>query len=100
MKRTTARYLNINGTPNWRSAHSRIVYAVITIILFQLSFNCTTVQEKKATGTLRVVGKMRKVMQVGDLSVAVNLDTISNKSHLYGVGPLDSLRGEIMLLDG
>ncbi|MBL0335613.1 MAG: acetolactate decarboxylase [Chitinophagaceae bacterium] len=43
---------------------------------------------------------MMNVMRKGELSGTINLDTISNKEHLYGVGPVEYLRGELLIIDG
>lgn len=48
----------------------------------------------------RVVGAMRKVMWEGNLQNNIYLDTISQKSHLFGLGPMENLAGEIMIVDG
>ena len=42
---------------------------------------------------------MKNVMMNGDLSVHLDIDTL-NKLHLYGLGPVAELKGEIMILDG
>lgn len=55
-------------------------------------------QQKNHKAT--VVGEMRKVMREGRLQGIVDLDTISDKSSLYGLGPLEYLRGEILVFDG
>ena len=47
-----------------------------------------------------IVGAMKNVMWQGDLKGKINLDTISNKKHLYGLGPIEGLKGEILILDG
>jgi acetolactate decarboxylase len=47
-----------------------------------------------------ISGAMRNVMQKGDLSNTIYLDTISNKQHLYGLGPLEGLKGELLIIDG
>lgn len=47
-----------------------------------------------------IVGEMRNVMHKGELFGTIDLDTISNKSHLYGLGPVEYLRGEILIVDG
>lgn len=39
-------------------------------------------------------------MWKGRLGSMINLDTIANKEHLYGLGPLEGLRGEILIIDG
>lgn len=48
---------------------------------------------------VKVSGAMRNIMMEGDLSAHINLDTI-DKTHLYGLGPIANLKGEIMILDG
>src|SRR5690606_27453728 len=40
------------------------------------------------------------VMHKGELSGIIDIDTISNKTHLYGLGPLEGLAGEILIIDG
>lgn len=56
-----------------------------------------------ATGTsnqVHIVGEMRNVMHKGELSGTISIDTISNKNHLYGLGPVEYLTGEILIIDG
>jgi len=43
---------------------------------------------------------MKDVMWKGELFGKINLDTIRNKHHLFGFGPMAYLRGEILILDG
>lgn len=43
---------------------------------------------------------MKNVMHKGELFGTINLDTIQNKTHLYGLGPLEYLRGELLIIDG
>lgn len=47
-----------------------------------------------------VIGAMKNVMWKGELKGNILLDTITNKKHLYGMGPLEGLKGEIMIIDG
>lgn len=49
--------------------------------------------------TIYVSGAMRNIMMKGDLSAKIDLDTL-NKKHLYGLGPVANLKGEIMIIDG
>src|SRR5690606_38125383 len=58
------------------------------------------VSEIHSLNSVKVVGAMRNVMHKGELSGVVDIDTISNKKHLYGLGPLEGLAGEILLIDG
>jgi len=49
---------------------------------------------------VKIVGQMKNVMRKGQLHANINLDTIADKSHLYGLGPLAFLKGEIMVYEG
>ena len=47
-----------------------------------------------------IIGAMKNVMKKGELYGNIDLDTISNKQHLFGLGPVEYLTGEIMIIDG
>jgi acetolactate decarboxylase len=47
-----------------------------------------------------IVGAMKNVMHKGELFGTIDLDTIANKEHLYGIGPLEYLKGELLIIDG
>ncbi len=47
-----------------------------------------------------IIGKMKNVMWKGQLYGNIDLDTITYKQHLYGLGPVEYLTGEIMVFDG
>jgi len=49
---------------------------------------------------VHIVGQMKDVMWKGELFGKINTDTIRNKHHLFGFGPLAYLRGEVLILDG
>lgn len=49
---------------------------------------------------VHIVGEMKDVMWKGELFGKINTDTIRNKHHLFGFGPLAYLRGEVLILDG
>lgn len=48
---------------------------------------------------VKVSGAMKNIMMQGDLSAHINLDTL-NKRHLFALGPVAGLKGEIMILNG
>lgn len=50
--------------------------------------------------TVKVVGAMRNVMWKGQLYGTINLDTIHSKENLYGLGPVEYLSGELLIVDG
>jgi acetolactate decarboxylase len=68
--------------------------------------SCQTNSTKKETETnqldpsVKIVGAMQNVMHKGELFATINIDTIRNQRHLYGLGPVEYLQGEIMIIDG
>ncbi|WP_300353362.1 acetolactate decarboxylase [Fluviicola sp.] len=55
---------------------------------------------QRTGNTVTIVGEMKNVMWKGELDGKINLDTIANKTNLYGFGPLEYLAGEILIIDG
>lgn len=49
---------------------------------------------------VHVTGTMRHVMHDGQLAGTIDLDTLSQKIHLYGLGPVEYLTGELLIVDG
>lgn len=49
---------------------------------------------------IQVIGAMKNVMWKDQLQGIIDLDTIKNKNHLHGMGPIEYLSGEILILDG
>lgn len=56
--------------------------------------------ENQVYDDVKVVSAMKNVMWKGELGAAINLDTISNKKGLYGIGPETYLTGELLINDG
>ncbi len=77
--------------------HKIIVPVSVMICLLLLHYPS---KAQKATNTVKVVGAMKNVMWKGQLYGTIDLDTISNKKHLYGLGPLEYLSGELIVIDG
>lgn len=55
---------------------------------------------QQTTNRVKIVGEMKNVMWKGQLYGTINLDTITNKTSLYGLGPVEYLAGEILIIDG
>ncbi len=77
-----------------------LIVGLIVIVLI----SCNTIVESKIANdnqsTVQVVGAMKNVMWKGELAGTINLDTIKNKKSLYGLGPVEYLSGEILIIDG
>lgn len=71
--------------------------------LLGLTILTVTSSSAKAQHTLnevKIVGQMKNVMWKGELFGNIDLDTIANKTNLYGLGPVEYLAGEILIIDG
>jgi acetolactate decarboxylase len=62
-------------------------------------FLCCEVVSLHAQET-HIVGAMKNVMRKGELFATIDLDSLSNKPHLYGMGPVEFLTGEITVVNG
>ena len=67
-----------------------------TVLL--LTKNYTTAQQ--ADSGVKIIGAMKNVMWNGQLYGNIYLDTIADKQHLYGLGPVEYLSGELLIFDG
>ncbi|WP_347923033.1 acetolactate decarboxylase [Pontimicrobium sp. SW4] len=78
----------------------KVIIGILTIGIFNCNSNKN---ENTSNGTykdIRIVGAMKNVMWKGELGGNINLDTISNKKGLYGLGPESYLTGELLINDG
>jgi acetolactate decarboxylase len=71
---------------------------LLGLTIFTLT-SCTT-KAQQTTNEVKIVGEMKNVMWKGQLYGNINLDTIANKTNLYGLGPFEYLAGEILIIDG
>lgn len=68
----------------------------ITLLLVGFIFNNGNSQQSGKVNTVGAMNEMGKT----NYKTQVWLDTIPDKSHLYGMGPYDRMKGEIMIFDG
>jgi acetolactate decarboxylase len=72
------------------------ILAVTGILLL----SCEAQKKEAINNSVHVIGAMKNVMMKGQLSGSIDLDTISDKTHLYGLGPVEYLAGELLIVDG
>ena len=81
-----------------------MIKKVIVGVLIIGIFGCNSDQKKNNLNEtypdINIVGAMENVMWKGELNGIVNLDTISNKKELYGIGPVSYLTGELLINNG
>jgi acetolactate decarboxylase len=46
------------------------------------------------------IGAQRETIMNGKLAAALDLQTLADRPHLYGLGPIEELRGEVTIADG
>jgi acetolactate decarboxylase len=49
---------------------------------------------------LHFIGAQRETIMNGRLAAALDLRSLADRSHLYGIGPIEQLRGEVTIADG
>lgn len=81
------------------SAHYYSLSQLTLVICIAFSVGCSPAKEE-TNEEVRLVGEMKNIMWNGQLQGNIYLDSIANKNLLNGIGPLDSLSGEILILDG
>ena len=69
-----------------------IIY-IFSVLLFA---SCT---KSTNSSSIKVVGEMRDVMWKGDLKGKIATDSLNNKE-TYGLGPIEFLKGEIVVFEG
>ena len=69
------------------------------IICFSLIIFFYSCDNSSQTSSIKIVGQMRDVMWKGDLKAKIATDSLSNDS-AYGLGPIEFLKGEIVLFEG
>jgi acetolactate decarboxylase len=65
-----------------------------------LTLTSCSSKAQQTTNEVKIVGEMKNVMWKGQLYGNINLNTIFNKTNLYGIGPVEYLTGEILIIDG
>lgn len=50
--------------------------------------------------SLKIVGKMKDAMWKGETGAVIHIDTIKDRDGLYGLGPLEQLAGEVLVING
>ena len=80
----------------------QLAFGLLTIGLI----SCNSTSKEKNTDTtatypdIKIVGAMKNVMWKGELGSSIDLDTISEKNGLYGLGPVSFLTGELLINNG
>ncbi len=72
----------------------QLVYILLVVV------GCGSLTSAQTSSSfVKVSGAMSNVMKKGQLHGTIFLDTIQNKTHLYGLGPVEYLKGELLIID-
>lgn len=74
--------------------------SLIAVLLSAVESSPTPVPAPQNPAEPKIIGAMKDVMWGGRLSAQFDSDTLAGKGHLYGLGPMEFLAGEILILDG
>ncbi|QGN24312.1 acetolactate decarboxylase [Elizabethkingia anophelis] len=77
--------------------NSKVIALGIIVLSSLIGFD---VKAQESTNIPKISGAMKNVMWKGQLYGTIHLDTIASKQHLYGLGPVEYLSGEILIFDG
>jgi len=80
----------------------QILATIVAAFTFS-SFNYSRKAKHAFSNTypkVKIAGAMKNVTWKGQLHGVIELDTISDKEGLYGLGPIEYLKGEILIKDG
>ncbi|MBX0334718.1 acetolactate decarboxylase [Pontibacter sp. HSC-14F20] len=75
-------------------------FSLISALLLSSCTSDTHQAASYAASEVQVVGAMRNVMWKGELAGTIDLDSIAGKEQLYGLGPVEYLAGELLIMDG
>jgi len=76
------------------------MYGCVTKYLLALLLIVSCTEASREAVQVQVTGAMRNVMWKGELQGTIDLDSLQDKENLYGLGPVEFLAGEILVLDG
>jgi alpha-acetolactate decarboxylase len=77
---------------------NRSIYIITSIILVLLFSSCQNPDKKVAVTEVKYSGALRTIMS-GNIQSVISLDSLSNKKHLYALGAVENLNGEIQIFD-
>src|SRR5690554_2825150 len=78
----------------------KVLFGILILGILGCNSNKKTNNAIETYPEIHIVGAMKNVMWKGELGASIQLDTISNKKGLYGIGPESYLTGELLINDG
>jgi acetolactate decarboxylase len=73
---------------------------VLPLLLAFWTISCTNTTDESKVFKVEYNGALKNIMMQGDLSAQADLRDLKDTKHLYALGALENLKGEILILDG
>jgi acetolactate decarboxylase len=80
--------------------HTASRFGFSTILTLVYLYSLPSKAQSSTKPSVHIAGAMKNVMWKGALKGIIDVDTIRPRENLNGIGPLEYLKGEILLLDG
>jgi len=80
-----------------------IIFTVITLFLFSCESPANEPDKTNSDSIgfeVKYFGALKNMMHKGDISAQADLTDFENTEHLYAIGALENLKGEIQIIDG
>jgi acetolactate decarboxylase len=75
-----------------------MTYTLLTFTILTLFLSATPPKGERFK--VEYKGALKNIMHKGDISAQVNLKGFQNKKHLFALGAVEQLKGEVLILDG
>lgn len=72
---------------------------IILFIVLGAIISCSTKSSKETSFTVEYKGALKNMMHKGDISAKADLSNLIETKHLYALGALENLKGEIQIFD-
>ena len=80
-------------------AFQKLIVVLLAIIMISCNSPKKETNSTDSYADIKIAGVMKDVVWKGEMGDNINLDSISNKKGLYGLGPLTHLTGELLIND-
>jgi alpha-acetolactate decarboxylase len=77
---------------------NKSTYIIVLVIMVIAFTSCQNTHKKEVSILVKHSGALRTIMS-GNIQPVISLDTLSKKKHLYALGAVDNLKGEIQIFD-
>ena len=77
---------------------NKSIYIIAYTIMIMVVASCESKEKEVTRGEVKHSGALRMIMS-GNIQSTINLDSLSNKEHLYALGAVENLKGEIQIFN-